>query len=757
MSDKRISELDAAGSLASANVLPIVQGSSTKRTTLQSLADWVVQTASSFTQSGSATSRSAAEKMRETVSAQDEGAVGNGATDNDAAFALVEDRAEDYIFLPYGNYLTDGEMTKKYFGPGKINGKKLYQFDRIQPIPQASRLWHKIRANAEDVQILILGDSTGNATDEWVYLWGTQLGADVPTHTIRYRLFTDGSGWGSESSIDTGSGSKSIYIDNCSIPGANVHFPYGENRADIYSLSRTYDLVIFSFGHNDGTSANYAAVFAAYSEAVIEAKQMNPRAVICATLQNPRTDDTAHSFKVVQAWREIGELHGLGLINVHDVFNALGNPAGLYTDATHPNAAGMRVWASVVNQALGESMTHQHHRQPQNSLIHKPTNYAPNPAFNEWDTSNPTSWSLTNATAAQDPEKKETFAYSVKLETTGASGPQLSCVMDAYVPLLRGKWVTFLARTWRTDGESTTGGRIQIQGTATAAVSSGISEVDGWCWHVAQAFIPTTETTLTIRVLCGTTVGNIIWVDRVSFVEGLLPADIDFNLQPPPEASEYFVSGNVGIPAGSTGSVSVSGNDVTLTGGTSPLARFYINVQNLIPGHQYNIVWTRADSTNGDVFIRAGQNGAGSNLTSASYESVATLTWTATRASETVLFAADSGMTGFDVDDIAITKVAMPAVTQATNKSTSVTLNTEYGEITLNNATLNSDTTVSFTLSNTTLTATDVLTLNHVSGGTIGAYTLNAVCAANQATVYVRNVTGGNLGEAVVIRFRKDE
>ena len=92
-------------------------------------------------------------------------------------------------------------------------------------------------------------------------------------------------------------------------------------------------------------------------------------------------------------------------------------------------------------------------------------------------------------------------------------------------------------------------------------------------------------------------------------------------------------------------------------------------------------------------------------------------------------------------------------VTQATNKSTGVTLNAPCGQITMNNATLNADTTVSFTLTNSSITASDVLILNHVSGGTAGSYLLNAQAAAGSASINVRNITAGNLGEAIVIGF----
>jgi len=104
-------------------------------------------------------------------------------------------------------------------------------------------------------------------------------------------------------------------------------------------------------------------------------------------------------------------------------------------------------------------------------------------------------------------------------------------------------------------------------------------------------------------------------------------------------------------------------------------------------------------------------------------------------------------------EGIGFTTGAGGTVTQLTDKSTNVTLNAICGQITMNNASVNGDTVVSFGLNNTTIDPQDVLILNHVSGGTAGAYALNAQPAASQATINVRNLTGGALGEAIVIGF----
>lgn len=113
----------------------------------------------------------------------------------------------------------------------------------------------------------------------------------------------------------------------------------------------------------------------------------------------------------------------------------------------------------------------------------------------------------------------------------------------------------------------------------------------------------------------------------------------------------------------------------------------------------------------------------------------------------------DANFTNLNTDKAGYITGEGGAVTQATSKATGVTLNKRCGQITLNNAALAAGTSVSFTLTNSTIAATDLLVLNHVSTGTAGAYTLNAQCGAGSASINVRNVTAASLSEAIVIGF----
>ena len=100
------------------------------------------------------------------------------------------------------------------------------------------------------------------------------------------------------------------------------------------------------------------------------------------------------------------------------------------------------------------------------------------------------------------------------------------------------------------------------------------------------------------------------------------------------------------------------------------------------------------------------------------------------------------------------TAAAQGTVTQATSKSTAVTLNKSAGQITMNNAALGATTNVTFTLNNSFISANDIIILNIASGATAGSYNCwVSGLSAGAVSITVRNISGGSLSEAVVINF----
>jgi hypothetical protein len=110
--------------------------------------------------------------------------------------------------------------------------------------------------------------------------------------------------------------------------------------------------------------------------------------------------------------------------------------------------------------------------------------------------------------------------------------------------------------------------------------------------------------------------------------------------------------------------------------------------------------------------------------------------------------------TCFASEQLGYTTGAQGTVTQVTDKSTGVTLNKSAGRITMNSASLASNTAVSFTLTNNLISANDVIILNVSGGGTAGAYTTYvSSMTTGSAVLTLRNLSAGSLSEAVIVNY----
>jgi hypothetical protein len=108
--------------------------------------------------------------------------------------------------------------------------------------------------------------------------------------------------------------------------------------------------------------------------------------------------------------------------------------------------------------------------------------------------------------------------------------------------------------------------------------------------------------------------------------------------------------------------------------------------------------------------------------------------------------------------EIGYSAAAQGTVTQATDKSTGVTLNKSAGRITMNNAALAGGAAVSFTLTNSSISINDTIIVNvssNTTGSAAGAYTTYvSYLASGSALITLRNLTAStSYSEAVIINF----
>ena len=92
------------------------------------------------------------------------------------------------------------------------------------------------------------------------------------------------------------------------------------------------------------------------------------------------------------------------------------------------------------------------------------------------------------------------------------------------------------------------------------------------------------------------------------------------------------------------------------------------------------------------------------------------------------------------------------SVTQATSKATGVTLNNVAGAITMHAASLAAAAEVTFTVTNSKVSAGDVVLVNHA--GTAGTYVVQANTIADGSfKISVGNVSGSGAAEAIVLNY----
>ena len=123
-----------------------------------------------------------------------------------------------------------------------------------------------------------------------------------------------------------------------------------------------------------------------------------------------------------------------------------------------------------------------------------------------------------------------------------------------------------------------------------------------------------------------------------------------------------------------------------------------------------------------------------------------------------VAYADPEFTTCYATQEIGYSTAAQGAVTQATDKSTAVTLNKSAGRITMNAAALAGGAVASFTLNNSLISANDTIIVcisSTTTGSTAGAYTTYiSNLTTGSALITLRNLTAStSYSEAVIINF----
>lgn len=196
--------------------------------------------------------------------------------------------------------------------------------------------------------LAVIGDSTGNGTDEWVYLTAARLSAKYDRPVVIHDWSELKNVYVGENTVGKGAGAP-IVIWNGSASGMNGQYSlkYLSTMVPVRP-----DFVIISHGHNlnaDAAVPQVSALIAKMSTA------WDTEPAFAVTLQNPRLDARADiQAGLVEDLKKRYLGTTVGLIDVYAAYQSASDVESLVRpDHFHPSAKGEILWATVVEKFLG--------------------------------------------------------------------------------------------------------------------------------------------------------------------------------------------------------------------------------------------------------------------------------------------------------------------------------------------------------------------------------------------------------------------
>lgn len=471
---------------------------------------------------------------------------------------------------------------------------------------QFQKIWNKLQSDQTDVYVMLLGDSTGNADGEWIKKLYDYIASECnDSYTVIYRQwdFVNDNGYLDDEILKTGTGTNTLWLYNCSIPGDNYQRFLGDLQNIAFEFN-DFDLIITNYGHNHGTNARYYEQYCAFSTLISSLKTFQQGAEIVITLQNPNLIELEFSAATVEAQRDVAAKYGCGIIDGYTPYAELINNIGLTnvqsdyyingTDPIHPSEKGMNLWAGAAINAIYEN---KNTRWESNGFGKTETArpLSENPFFSDWiEGSDPSGWVSNSVVLTKQYEDSETGPYSLNmLAVTGTGNREIKTDLNLVASRLAQSPMTFVARVRPSAGSSTNCGRIQVKTDSQTLSSQGSSGgKGGWKWVVFT--VPRQFTfELSFSVLAGD-VGDTCLIDRL----GVFYGDIAYDIEPDdlsPTIDEYYDSNNVTLTFNAAGDVqfqgdlNVNGTDIDYTNQQDTQSRFAITLLYLEIGESYQV------------------------------------------------------------------------------------------------------------------------------------------------------------------------
>ncbi|AKO60925.1 tail fiber protein [Pseudoalteromonas phage H101] len=425
--------------------------------------------------------------------------VQNGTSNVSGSDGVVE------FFIAEGDYYVEVGGVSAGFVVGSI----------ADGLAETQRVMRKLK-NGEDANIVVFSDSTGDATDEWVYKLAEKLAGDFSNLTVFYRLWDSGAGNYAARVTVQSAGSQVLTIWNAAIAGSNANRFCGSEfnaAARPSQVGGSPDLYFVNYGHNGGNQLERQ--YSMHSQLISLLVEFSSDSPVIIIGQNPVLSDDSMQRKV-EVFQKIARVYGCGYIDINSYFLENLNPlADYYKDDVHPNETGSEVWAQLVhdkfryNKDLASATTQSGNKSQAYSVLD---------TFNQMLR---VSSSTANVTLERYGVNFETSGQSLKMTGNGVASPTPFAYFDVIdskdIRSFIGKTICINVRLKTDVGAGALTGRIAAYDGIQTITSTNGGESGGR--YIDQSMIITVDSAATyLRVyvyIDASTPSDSVYIDRI--------------------------------------------------------------------------------------------------------------------------------------------------------------------------------------------------------------------------------------------------
>jgi hypothetical protein len=403
----------------------------------------------------------------------------------------------------------------------------------------AGKMLSKLENSYGDATVFVCSDSTGNETDEWVYLYAQWLAEKYPLYGVKYYLWdvTGGTSYLAVNDIQATTNGFYISIYNGAISGSKISHLMGSKFNVAVRDIPDADLIIINHGHNHVNSYNKDTTAIVcqrvpqYLEAIAQILDRHSGAGVIMLTQNPRTDGDDYKY-VYRSIIEAAAMINADIADSYAIYIKNGSPLDWYKDGLlHPSQLGAEMAYLPAIKALHSSVIHR-----ESSVFSNAKNLLPQGDLSAFTGTTLTGWDFGDLTMSKDTTNYESNnGYSMKAVIAGTKTAISLTMPTANLKGLKGRYCTLVCKVYiptnRDDAavaQSSTVARARLITNSNAAnnyLANG-DQRDGWHYRMMTVYVSPTDTYLYAGLYVDSAglVGTAVSIDYMTLIKGRKPS-----------------------------------------------------------------------------------------------------------------------------------------------------------------------------------------------------------------------------------------